>query len=297
MSGKQDEKPYKSVAGNRFSLRSSFLDQVKQVKFIQMIFKSDLLYITWRGIISAVIVFFGVGFFFVIRSLSGVDGATKIKNILPILLIIIGFLLISLNIVYTNPSMGNQFVVSVKFLKNKIKHIRKPNEIAFLRNFRFAKQDVDKSVVEKKVKTSIGYKTVYICAFQVRGYISQVSFDAELRHLASLQDNLLESLERDTICTVTNTIQKSTVKPKDLPINATIGMKKKRDKNYMVAESIPRNQQLKTTVYLSSPTYETLIVRRNDVMNVFNRGLVIDYLPLKGNELKKRIKSIYTDVD
>lgn len=301
MSSNNDEQYslYKSVAGNKFSLRSSFLDQVRQIKIMQTLFKagSEILYSTWAGIIGFLVVVFGIGGLTVYISLQGTDAPTVLKNLIPVIFVIIGFILIGFNILFTNPSMGNQFKVSLIFLINKFEKAKDSENIKYLREYRFCSDDKEKTVIEKRVKNKMGYKVMYLTAYQVRGHISQVSFDGELIHLAVLQDNYNQALEKDTQSTTINSIQKGSVEPKALPKNATAGMIAKRDKNYLVANSIPKNQQLKTIIVLCSPTYETLLARRESIENVFKRGLVISYFQLSGKEAKKGIRTVYSDTD
>lgn len=286
-------KDYNQYAGNRYSLRAKSYHMIKRVDFIsnRLGYLGDLLVTTWLGVILTVLTLAG-GIGLISKAIMANNMLTAIKNLPAVGLFLVGTLLICLNVLMTNPSMGLQIVVSSKFIVDKIKkrHEGRLGVSVDFKPFKFAEDIVNKSVVE-----TVFYKeTQFLVMYRVRGSVSPVTFENELNNLAQLNHQLLTSIERDTIVTVVNSVESSKVEPKKLPKNATTAMKRKRDINYKVASSIDFNQQLETIVVVYCPNLDVLRSRMDSIETVFRRGLVIGYVQLADDALKKEFNRIYS---
>lgn len=282
---------YSKYAGNRFSLRAKPSDQIKRIDSLSNTLGvlGDLLVSTWGGILMAIVTFFGLGGFMVFKAISANHGATLLSNIIPVLMIIVGMLLISLNVILTNPSFGSQLKISRKFLIKKIIY-RKPSTKVDLKRFKF--YDINQSVIETRFKNNPRYMVVY----QVRGAVSPVTFKSELNRLAELNQQLLQNIEKNVIVTTVNSIQTAIVKPKKLPENATDDMIRRRNLLYKVVSTLPKNQQLKTLIFLTANTPDELRARTEVMENVFRRGLVISYWRLTGKDAKEGFQLLYGEL-
>ncbi|EOH58723.1 hypothetical protein [Enterococcus faecalis] len=285
-----NHKDYNQYAGNRYSLRAKTYHMIQRVDFISDRLNSlgDLLVTTWLGLMLSIVTLLGVGGLMIGKIIMANNLATLAKNLPAILLIVIGFILVTLNVLLTNPSMGLQIVVSTKFLLKKFQERKNTGQNKDFRPFRFA-EGTNKSVVEQLNKKGSDYLVMY----RVKGAVSPVTFQDEMNKLAELNHQLLANIERDTIITTVNSVQSSKVLPKELPANATVAMKKKRDVNYFVASSIKYNQQLDTLVVLSCPSLDILRSRKESVEAVFRKGLVIGYYQLVEKELEREFHTVF----
>lgn len=285
-------KDYNQFAGNRYSLRAKTYHMIKRVDFIsnRLGYLGDLLVTTWLGLILTVLTLSG-GVMLIAKAILANNMRTALQNIPAIMFLLAGTLLICLNVMMTNPSMGLQVVVSSKFIYRKIQK-RRDGTLGVsvdLKPFKFADDISNKSVVE-----TVFYKDPqFLVMYRVKGSVSPVTFENELNHLAQLNHQLLTNIERDTIIATANSVESSKVEPKKLPKNATTAMKKKRDINYEVASSIDFNQQLETIVVVSCPNLDVLRSRMDSIETVFRRGLVIGYVQLANEELKKEFNRVY----
>lgn len=286
----KNQKDYNQFAGNRYSLRAKTYHMIKRVDFISNRLKTlgDLLVTTWLGLILAVLVLAGGGLL-IGKAIFSNNMATAIQNIPAIILFLIGTILICINVMMTNPSMGIQIVVSTKFIIKKLRGQQTSGINVDLRPFRFTEDITNKSVVE----TVLDKEPKYLAMYRVKGTVSPVTFQNELNKLASLNHQLLANLERDTILTTINSVQSSKVELKELPTNATPAMKRKRDINYMVTSNLKFNQQLDTLVVLACPNLDVLRSRMEALETVFRRGLVIGWYQLVDEELKKEFNTVY----
>lgn len=277
-----------NLAGNRFSLRSKPYNQIKRIDALSNNFGAigEFLVSTWGGIMIGIVTA-GFGAIASFLTLSSNGGATAIANIIPALLILIGSLALAINVIMTNPSMGSQLIVSVKFLFDKIQNNSKRGKTEPLRIFRL--NDEQSDVLERLVKGRMTYTAV----FSVRGTVSPVSFREELLQLERLNRQWLVNMERDTVVTCTNAVQKAHVEPIPLPRNATPAMVARRDAMYQRINTLRKNQQLKTTITIKAGNLATLQERVAITERIFNGGLVVGYTRLHGDDLKAEVKRIY----
>ncbi|WP_221772901.1 hypothetical protein [Listeria booriae] len=283
-------KDYRALAGNKYSLRAKSYHMIRRVDFISNSLGAlgDLLVTTMLGFILAMLtILAGLGC--IIYAIMGNDFQTAVPNILPIFLIAIGAVLVSLNVLLTNPSRGLQFAVSMRFVRKKIRSQTPSGTTIEYDPFRFVQGIDSKSVLEMNVDGKIRY----IAAYRVRGAISPVCFDADLNDLAGLNSRLLFSMERDTVLTTINSVNTSTVEKRELPPNATDAMKRKRDINYRVTANLKYNQQLNTLVVLSTNTLDVMRSRMESLEIIFRQGLVVGHVRLQDEELKKAMRDIY----
>ena len=284
------ERDFDKFAGNKYSLRAKSGHAIKRIDAISKSLGAlgDLLVTTWLGIAMSAVTL-GAGAFMIVHAITANGFATFVPNIPAIALILVGSLLISINVLMTNPSMGSQFIVSMKFVIEKIKDRGNGGRTVDFRPFKFAEGIESQSVVEARINN----KEVYLVMYRVKGAVSPVTFSAELNRLAKLENQLLTNIERDTVLSTINSVQSSKVEQKKLPSNATEAMKRKRDINYGITSGLNYNQQLKTLVVLSAPNLDVLRGKMESLHSVFRQGLVISYSRLKGNELKKAYNDIY----
>lgn len=278
---------FRKFAGNKFSLRASFLTQVRRIDSLNKIIGaslSELLVSTWGSIFLGMSI---IGLSGLIVGGIALNKSTLIKNIPSIILIILGSILIVLNVALVNPSIGSQITVSFNYIKNKYSRRTIGTDKQKLDMFKFA--DDSKQVIEGNI---LG-KTFYMTIFSVRGAVSPVSFDAELNELAELNKGLMSNLERDVTIIKINAVQKANVKKKELPSNTTPEMVYMRDRKYRIVNDLKRNQQLRTTVIISSQNYNSLVAKTENVKVRFRQGLVVGYKQLSGKEAKNEIYKIY----
>ncbi|EPM6858974.1 hypothetical protein ACTPGW_002600 [Enterococcus faecalis] len=281
---------FKRYSGNRYSLRAKTYHMIKRIDALsnRLGALGDLLVTTWLGAILAILTTAG-GIGLIVKAVSSNNFATVGKNWLAILLFFAGTILIALNAVLTNPSMGSQLMVSIKFIYKKFIDRNKSRENIDLRPYRMTEGINDNSIFEK----GEGNNKKYLIAYKVKGAVSPVTFENELNQLATLNNQLLGDIERDSILVTINSIQQTKPLPKKLPPNATPAMIRKRDINFQITSQLKYNQQLNTTIILTSPNLDVLRSRKESIENVFNRGLVIGYVQLVDKELKKAVQDIY----
>lgn len=284
------DRDYTRFAGNKYSLRARSGHMIKRIDSVSKSLGplGDLLVTTWLGIAMAVVTL-GIGAALITNAVLSNNFATLVPNLPAIALILIGSLLVALNVLMTNPSMGSQFIVSTKFLFDKIKNKSKGDKTIDFRPFKLAEGIDTESVVEARING----QERYIVMYQVKGVVSPVTFDNDLNELARLDAQLLTNIEKDTVLATVNSVQISKVEPKKLPKNATEAMKRKRDINYSIVSRLRYNQQLKTIVVLTAPNFDVLRARIESVENVFRKGLVIGFKRLQGKDLKNAFKDIY----
>jgi len=275
------------TAGNRFSLRNKASNQIKRIDSLSNTMGAigDFLVSTWGGIMLGLATL-AVGIFLIFSALSANGGATLVQNIIPAIGILIAIILLAINVLMTNPSMGSQFLVSVKFLINKVNNNSKRGKTVDLSIFKLSERD---DVVE----TPVNGRVMVMAVYSLRGSVSPVSFADELGRLERLDKQLLMNMERDTVISSINSIQKAVVKPIPLPANTTPAMLVRRDRSFKVVSDLKHNQQLKTVFTVACYNETTLRQRVEMVERVFNSGLVVGYQRLSGQALKNEIKRIY----
>lgn len=278
-------------AGNRTNLRSKPMSQIHRIGGISKVLGSnlgDFLVSTWGNAFLAVGII-GVGGIFIFLVIRNAGVAIFAQNILPMFLMIIGLLFLALNAVLTNPVQGSQIVVSAKFLMNKLRQIHNAGERQMFAPFRFLPDDESQSIVEQQYQN----KNYYMAVYNVRGTVSPVTFDTDLEIAGLADSNLLKNCGRDTVITTVVNVDKTTVKKRPLPINATPDMIAKRNMQYDITHGLPHNQQVKTTVLVVAPSVELLRERSGQFEAACQRGLVIGYQRLTGKVCKQRFKTIF----
>lgn len=284
---------FNNFSGNRFNLRSKPTNSIKRVEAISYALGAlgDFLVTTWGSVIAAISLLAG-GVLFIFAVLNNSPKAIILSNLLPTLLIALGIILLALNVALTNPVQGSQFKVSSKFLWNKVSHFeskkRKPLKI-----FKFWDKGDGDSVIEVNFKSGVKNQHWYIAVYSVRGVVSPVTFDSDLEIAAQASEDLLLNNERDTVFSTTVAIDKTSVRKKQLPSNATPEMIKKRDLQYDLTSKRSNNQQIKTIVTIAAPTEELLRQRVQHFESACQRGLVVGYKRLRGKEAKKSFQGVY----
>lgn len=283
-------KDYNIYSGNKYSLRSKTYHMIKRIDFISSHLGAlgDLLVTTWLGLILTILVL-ATGVALIGHAIFANSMATIVANIPAIILILIGTILISLNTVVTNPAMGLQVIVSLKFLNKRIRNGGSKKSPIDFKPFKFVDGLQDEDIVE----TVDDNPKFYLVAYRVRGAVSPITFIDDLQTLAGLKQQLLNNIERDTVLSTVNSVGKTAIKKKKLPKNATKAMKRKQDINHAVISNLRYNQTLETIMFLASPNLDVLRTRQESLEVSFTQGLVIGYYQLKGEELKKAVNSIY----
>jgi hypothetical protein len=278
-----------NTAGNRANLRSEWYNQIKKTDSVTSILGplSNVLVTTWGGLFMGM-GSLGLGIFAIVKLVTANGTHTLIANIPAILLVLIGTILITLNVVLTNPAMGSQIKVSLRFLAFKLANYSKRGKYQSLRDlYRISKDDAN------VIETSASGRRKYMAVYQVRGIVSPVTFDNELERMERVNGDMLSNLGRDTQIDKIVTIQKARVLMPVLPKNATPGMRELAQRQYNLARSIPDNQQLTSHIIIVAPSIKTLYDRLNFVETAFRNGLVISYSRLSGEQSKKEIHKIY----
>lgn len=281
---------YNNFSGNKYSLRAKTYHMIKRIDFISSHLGAlgDLLVTTWLGLILTILVL-ATGVALIGHAIFANSMATIVVNIPAIILIIIGTILISLNTVVTNPAMGLQVIVSLKFLNKRIRNGSSKKSPIDFKPFKFVAGLPDKDIVE----TVTDNPKWYLVSYRVRGSVSPITFTDDLQTLAGLKQQLLTNMERDTVLSTVNSVGKTAIKKKKLPKNATKAMKRKQEINHAVISNLRYNQTLETIVFLASPNLDILRTRQESLEVSFKQGLVIGYYQLKGEGLKQAVNSIY----
>lgn len=277
------------TAGNRFNLRSQWYNQIKKTDAVNSVLGSlsNVLVTTWGGLFMGIGTL-GIGVFLIVKLVTANGAKTLVANIPAILMVVIGFILIALNVVLTNPTMGSQLKVSLRFIAYKVANFSTRHKHQSLRNtYRISSDDPD--VIEINARG----RRQYMAMYQVRGTISPVTFDDELERLERVNGQLLTNLGRDVQITKLVEVQTARVMPVALPKNATQGMRDLAKKQYQVARVIPDNQQLTSYIMIIAPSTRTLYEHLPFVETAFSQGLVISSQRLSGEKAKKEISKVY----
>ena len=194
-------------SGNKMSLRSEALDQIKRIDSISQSMGSlgDFLVSTLLSILASLVIF---AVFPLIALGVAVKGAGLITNAIPFIGVLIGSFLVALNALFVNPSQGSQLLISIRYIlsqfgDNNKRYWRKD------RYFRFSTKDPECAVLESKYKGRTHYTLVY----KVQGTVSQTSFDDDLLYLKEVNKNAIDGLEKDTVRTTINFIGIPRTKP------------------------------------------------------------------------------------
>lgn len=286
---------FNNYAGNRTNLRSKPLSQIRKIRALSGslgalgdFLVTTLANIIWGGFTLGI---GGIVLFVILRN-SGFP--IIVKNIVPAIIFYIGVILITLNVVMTNSVQGMQSKVSVKFLINKYKKIKTGSKKAkIFKPFSFLEEDTSKIVVREGVREGAREREYFMIAYNVRGTVSPTTFDHDLEISAQADAGLLKNLERKALIVSAVSVEKTAVRKRPLPANATREMIRKRNLQYSVTKKGSNNQQLKITLVLVAPTYDLVVEKNSQLVAAFNRGLVVGYSLLSGDECKARFKSIF----
>lgn len=276
-------------SGNKMSLRSEALDQIKRIDSISRSMGSlgDFLVSTLLSILASLVIF---AIFPLLALGISTTGAGLLKNSVPFVGVIIGSFLIALNALFVNPSQGSQLIISINYLLSQFgdtnkRYWRKD------RYFKFSNRNPDRTVLESKYKGRAHYTLVY----KVQGMVSQTSFDDDLLYLKIINKNAINSLEKDTIRTTVNFIGIPRTKPKTLNPNATREMQLRQRTLSRIVTGLQDTQVLETYIVLDNESYDSLMKKARAHEVFFNQGMVVTYHMLKGDELKKLINKLYAN--
>ncbi|WII29770.1 hypothetical protein [Ligilactobacillus salivarius] len=276
-------------SGNKMSLRSEALDQIKRIDSISRSMGSlgDFLVSTLLSILASLVIF---AIFPLLALGLSTTGAGLLKNSVPFVGVIIGSFLIALNALFVNPSQGSQLIISINYLLSQFgdtnkRYWRKD------RYFKFSNRNPNRTVLESKYKGRTHYTLVY----KVQGMVSQTSFDDDLLYLKIINKNAINSLEKDTIRTTVNFIGIPRTKPKTLNPNATREMQLRQRTLSRIVTGLQDTQVLETYIVLDNESYDSLMKKARAHEVFFNQGMVVTYHMLKGDELKKLINKLYAN--
>lgn len=275
------------ISGNKFSLRSRALDLIKKWGFVSNRLGplGDMLISTWASTIIAFTILMAGAVLILILATNHLP--IILQNIVPLILLGVGIFGIALQFLLINPSEGFQIIVSYKYLKHKFDSFVDSRGYKKVRPFTFIPENPEKDII-KMVD-----KNVYIAGYSVVGVYSPTSFTSDLKEYAKLDATLLTNIERDTTIITDISINKVVPEKLELPDNATQAMLIARNLRYQKSSSNLNNKNIKTNIYVSSPSLEVLQKRRARLEMQFRQGLVLGYQQLHKNDLKKAIKSIY----
>lgn len=276
------------LSGNRYSLRKKPIHELKKLKIVSKLpwGIGNFFVTTIGGIISwAVGTFLGV---FFIGAVFMHTRETIVQNIPYLLIYLLGVIILTLELLLTNPSQGSQLLVSIRYLIHKYENSSGVKKSKMINTYSFLKRNIKSNVVMIKDKN-----IYYMAVYSVKGTISPITFDNQLKMLDDLNRGLLSDLDRDTSIVVSNDISEVNIKRYNMPDNATSDMKRIAEYNFQITKNLSNTQQLKTTVLITSPSETILRERTNSVERRFRQGLVIDYKRLTGSQMKQEVRSFY----
>lgn len=281
----------KYFSGNKMSLRSSALDQIKRIDSISGNLGAigDSLVSTLKSILLSAATLAAPIIILIFVFVLGAGFKNLKHTWLPIIIIVIGSILLALNVFFVNPSRGSQFLVSLDYWHNLINN----NQLRLLihhKPYRFAKQDPNHASLEGIYRRHKRYTAI----IKVHGSVSQTSFDDDLNQLCIINRNSLRALERTTVRTTINVIGKPKIEPKILAKNPTPGMKRRLQEITRTTKSIGNAQTMDTYIMLDSPTWSELQKKLASQITFFNQGLVVTARVLAGEELKETMNKLFT---
>lgn len=278
-------------SGNKMSLRSTAMNQIKRVSWISnhMGALGDLLTSTFKSILIGAVVAFLPSLAALSVAFQSCGGANAQKNFLPFVLVVIGSLLLGINILMINPSQGSQLKVSFKYL-NKVVNNSHLKELRNVKSFNFYKKDRNHEILESIYKNRRRYTAI----FQVQGSISRTSFEDDLVVLRDLQRDLMKTMNRNTVRTTINFIGTPHIKLKQVANNATPEMQAQVYDLQSVIKQLGDMQVLRTYIVLDSPNPRTLQKEIDNHLHYFEKGLTVTAKLLAGEELKKTMKQLFS---
>lgn len=281
----------RNESGNKMSLRSSAMDQIKRVSWISknLGVLGDMLTSTFKSILIASIVAALPIIVSVPLAFQSCGGANAGKNLVFFIFSTIGAVMLGLNILMINPSQGSQLKVSFKFISRMVNdsHLK---ELQDVKPYRFYRNDRSKATLESRYKRKRRYTSI----FQVQGAISRTSFEEDLVHLRNLQRDLMKTMQRDTVRTTINYIGVPKIKRKTVAENATPEMQARAYDLTSVIDDLGDMQVLKTYIVLTSSNPRNLQKEVENHMHYFGKGLTVTAKLLASEELKKTMKQLFS---
>lgn len=281
----------RNESGNKMSLRSSAMDQIKRVSWISKNLGTlgDMLTSTFKSILIASIVAALPIIVSVPLAFQSCGGANAGKNLVFFIFSTIGAVMLGLNILMINPSQGSQLKVSFRFISRMVNdsHLK---ELQDVKPYRFYRNDRSKATLESRYKRKRRYTSI----FQVQGAISRTSFEEDLVQLRNLQRDLMKTMQRDTVRTTINYIGVPKIKRKIVAENATPEMRARAYDLERVIDDLGDMQVLKTYIVLTSGNPRNLKKEVENHMHYFEKGLTVTAKLLAGEELKKTMKQLFS---
>lgn len=279
------------IAGEKMSLRSGPFDQIFRIGTISnnvgplgdslvSTFKSSLLAFSSLFVVIAVGVLIGS---------QGGGLGTMIHTPLALIMIVLGGIGLALNVFFVNPSQGAQAIVSWKYIVWKFTESRN-GDVIKVDPYRFTATDPSRKVSE----SIFGKHKRYLAIYKVQGTVSPTSFDADLEVLASLNQMALKGLERDSVRTNINRIGSPHIQQIPVATNATPEMLEGAKSLKSTVDSLGSIQSLETIIVIDAPTVGKLRSKVRSQENAFNKGLVITYRRLVGDDLMKTVKKLFS---
>lgn len=281
----------RNESGNKMSLRSAAMDQIKRVSWISknLGVLGDMLTSTFKSILIASIVAALPIIVSVPLAFQSCGGANAGKNLVFFIFSTIGAVMLGLNILMINPSQGSQLKVSFKFISRMVNdsHLK---ELQDVKPYRFYRNDRSKATLESRYKRKRRYTSI----FQVQGAISRTSFEEDLVQLRNLQRDLMKTMQRDTVRTTINYIGVPKIKRKTVAENATPEMQARAYDLASVIDDLGDMQVLKTYIVLTSSNPRNLQKEVENHMHYFGKGLTVTAKLLASEELKKTMKQLFS---
>lgn len=279
---------FKDYAGNRANLRSKAINQIKRVTAISEHLGAlgEFLVTTWGSVLMSlgILGIWAIIVFAIVKS-AGLEIIGQ--NIIPTIFLIVGIIILTLNILLINPVQGSQLLVSSKFVFKKVKEFGKVKGRQKEKWWRFwdnGKQDI--------IETVVGKHHYYLLAYNVRGIVSPTTFESDLEIAATADEELLLNSDRKIVITTIVSIDKTSVKKRSLPNNATAAMQKKRNLQYNLTVN-NNHQQIKTSILLTAQNINLLKQGNSHLQAAFSKGLVIGYKRLKGQDMKNVFQEVF----
>ncbi|MCC4370518.1 hypothetical protein LMB49_03785 [Limosilactobacillus reuteri] len=279
------------IAGEKMSLRSGPFDQIFRIGSISNNVGplGDSLVSTLKSTILGFIALFIVIMVGVIIGGQGGGLGTLFHNPLALVMIVLGSIGIGLNVFFVNPSQGSQAIVSWKYIIWKFTESHN-GDVIEVNPYRFTAADPSRKVSE----SIFGKRKRYLAIYKVQGTVSPTSFDADLEVLASLNQMGLKGLERDSVRTTLNRIGSPHVQQIPVATNATPAMLEGAKSLKNTVDSLGAIQALDTMIIVDAPTVGKLRSKVRSQENSFNKGLVITYRRLAGDDLQRTFKKLFS---
>lgn len=206
---------------------------------------------------------------------------------ISIVTVLIGSILLALNVLFVNPSYGNQLLLSFHYWSDALKGNQKQYQV-YPQKFRFSNNDPSKSTLE----TVYQRHHVYLTVVKAHGSVSKTTFASDKKILQEINRGSLDALGLNSERAVINGIGHPTIKPKIINPNATPHMVARQQEISRGIHSLGTLQTLDTYLVISAPSYPELVQRVNNQFNYFNQGLLVSAQVLHGKKLKDTIHNL-----